>query len=280
MGIQQRLTATTSAFWRAIIILCIASTISACASFSHDGPPLHPIDPSTIADATPKYEPISSQGNPPSYVINGKTYTVKQSAAGYVAEGVASWYGTKFHGNTTANGETYDMYAMTAAHTELPIPTYVQVTNLENKRSVIVRINDRGPFHDNRLIDLSYAAATKLGMTQKGTALVKIRAIDTGVSGNQEAKMLSNVSLGQRTHQGQHYLQMGAFHQRQNAQQLLNRVVKQLESPVKITEHASDEGPLYRVRVGPFNNRDEVEIIRAHLVKIGFKSHFVVFEPL
>ena len=119
---------------------------------------------STPSDAKPKSEPLSKRGNMPSYEVFGKRYYTMKSAKGYVERGIASWYGSKFHGRKTSNGETYDMHAMTAAHTRLPLPTYVRVTNLENGRSTVVRVNDRGPFKKNRIIDLSYAAATKLGM--------------------------------------------------------------------------------------------------------------------
>ena len=126
----------------------------------------------------PKVESKSKYGNPKSYVVFGKRYYVKDSAKGYVEQGIASWYGTKFHGRRTSSGETYDMYAMTAAHKTLPLPTYARVTNLENGRSVMVKVNDRGPFHQNRIIDLSYSAATRLGIVKTGTGRVEVEAID------------------------------------------------------------------------------------------------------
>ncbi len=130
------------------------------------------------SDAIPKPEPLSKWGNPPSYTVFGKTYYVRTSSKNYVERGIASWYGKKFHGRRTSSGEPYDMYAMTAAHKTLPLPTYARVTNLENGRTIVVRINDRGPFVDNRLIDLTYSGAKRLGMLAKGTALVEVRAID------------------------------------------------------------------------------------------------------
>jgi rare lipoprotein A len=129
-------------------------------------------------DAVPKVEPKSKYGNPASYVVFGKRYKTKTSSAGHVERGVASWYGKKFHGRRTSSGERYDMYAMTAAHKSLPLPTYAKVTNLENGRTAVVKINDRGPFHGDRVIDLSYSAARKLGVVSKGTAVVEVRAID------------------------------------------------------------------------------------------------------
>jgi rare lipoprotein A len=140
--------------------------------------PPPPQPPGAVPDASPKYEPRSRYGNPPFYEVFGKRYYVLSSGVGYVERGVASWYGPGFHKVRTSIGETYDMYAMTAAHKTLPLPAYVRVTNLQNGRSVVVRVNDRGPFVANRIIDLSYTAAAKLDMLRNGTAMVEIRTID------------------------------------------------------------------------------------------------------
>ncbi len=129
-------------------------------------------------DAVPRVEPRSKYGNMATYIVRGKRYYTKQDSRGHVERGMASWYGKKFHGQKTSSGERYDMYLMTAAHKTLPLPTYARVTNMENGRSAVVRINDRGPFHGPRVIDLSYAAATKIGVVANGTALVEVRAID------------------------------------------------------------------------------------------------------
>lgn len=145
---------------------------------SHDAYPDIPEDVSNVPDAVPKVEPRSRSGNRSTYTVWGKTYHVLDDPAGYSAVGRASWYGTKFQGYDTANGESYDMYKMSAAHRSLPLPSYARVTNLDNYRSVIVRINDRGPFHDDRLIDLSYAAAAKLNILKGGTGRVRVQAID------------------------------------------------------------------------------------------------------
>ena len=163
----------------------IAILFAGCASRGPlepvvDEAPPEPIDVSTIPNAVPKPEPLSRYGNPVSYVVAGKRYYTMPSSRGYSKRGIASWYGTKFHGQRTSSGEPYDLYAMTAAHRTLPLPTYVEVTNLRNNKSVIVKVNDRGPFHKDRLIDLSYAAAAKLGILGYGTGLVQVRAIDTG----------------------------------------------------------------------------------------------------
>lgn len=157
-----------------------ASLLAGCGSAPgrRDGAPSRRLDPDNIEDAVPRKDPITRAGNKNPYTVLGKTYRILPSSKGYRARGVASWYGTKFHGENTANGERYDLYEMTAAHCTLPIPTYVLVTNLENGRQCVVRVNDRGPFESSRLIDLSYAAATKLGYVDKGTAQVEVAAID------------------------------------------------------------------------------------------------------
>lgn len=147
------------------------------AGRSPDGGPSNPPDLSQVPDAVPRDEPRARYGNPARYEVFGQTYYVKDSAEGYDQEGIASWYGTKFHGRRTSSGEPYDMYAMTAAHRSLPLPTYAEVTNLDNGKRVVVRINDRGPFVDNRIIDLSYAAATRLDMVDAGTAPVRVRTV-------------------------------------------------------------------------------------------------------
>ncbi|MGD2137027.1 MAG: septal ring lytic transglycosylase RlpA family protein [Gammaproteobacteria bacterium] len=162
----------------------MATLLAGCASRGphepavDDAPP-EPVDVSSIPNAVPKREPLSRYGNPTSYVVNGKRYYTMPSSRGYRERGLASWYGTKFHGKRTSSGEPYDVYAMTAAHRTLPLPSYVEVTNLRNNRSVILKVNDRGPFKADRIIDLSYAAAAKLGILGYGTGLVEVRAIDT-----------------------------------------------------------------------------------------------------
>jgi rare lipoprotein A len=166
---------------RYILMLAgVIALLSGCAgSVEWDGSGQSSSDYSDVPDAVPRLEPKSKYGNPDSYVVFGKRYRTKASSTGHVERGVASWYGKKFHGRKTSNGERYDMYAMTAAHKSLPLPTYAKVTNLENGRTAVVRINDRGPFHGARVIDLSYAAASKLGVVRKGTAFVEVKAIDS-----------------------------------------------------------------------------------------------------
>jgi rare lipoprotein A len=139
--------------------------------------PSNPPDVTAIPDAVPQFEPRSLHGNPPFYVVAGRRYVVLPTSNGYVERGVASWYGTEFHGLRTSTGEPYDMFAITAAHKTLPLPCYARVTNLSNGRSAVVRINDRGPFVDNRIIDLSYSAARKLDMIRNGTAFVQVEVL-------------------------------------------------------------------------------------------------------
>jgi peptidoglycan lytic transglycosylase len=163
--------------------------ITGCSSmggYGSNGSPSGYFNAHSISDAVPKAEPRGKYGNPTSYRVGRQRYYVMKDASGYNKKGYASWYGSQFHGRRTSSRERYDMYSMTAASTTLPIPTYVRVTNLENGRSVIVKVNDRGPFHSKRIIDLSYAAAKKLGYAHKGTAYVHVTAIGS----------LSNNKLG------------------------------------------------------------------------------------
>ena len=172
---------------RAALSLTAALGLAGCFTSRHEPEPLPPpapttpppvATPPTVPDAVPKVEPLSRYGNPPYYEVFGKRYYVLSSSVDYLERGVASWYGPGFHEVRTSSGETYDMYAMTAAHKTLPLPAYVRVTNLENGRSDVVRVNDRGPFVGNRVIDLSYTAAARLDMLRNGTAMVEVRGID------------------------------------------------------------------------------------------------------
>ncbi|MCG6862576.1 MAG: septal ring lytic transglycosylase RlpA family protein [Chromatiaceae bacterium] len=167
-------------------LLLSLGLLSGCSStIDRDSATGNPPDLSSIEDAQPKIEPKSKYGNPETYVVFGKRYYTKASSKGYVERGIASWYGKKFHGRKTSSGERYDMYGMTAAHKTLPLPTYARVTNVKNGRSAVVKINDRGPFHGKRVIDLSYTAARKLGVVATGTAMVEVRAIDPSRPGTE-----------------------------------------------------------------------------------------------
>ncbi|NEV62558.1 septal ring lytic transglycosylase RlpA family protein [Thiorhodococcus minor] len=180
------------------VIASVLLLLTGCASQKHlvDGDEIPP-EIARIPDAAPKVEPLSRSGNPDSYVVFGKRYYPKKSSRGHVERGLASWYGEPFHGRKTSSGDIYDMHAMTAAHKTLPLPTYARVTNLENGRSVVVRVNDRGPFHGPRIIDLSYTAAVKLGVHRKGTAAVEVRAIDpTKGRGSDPGPFLAGAATG------------------------------------------------------------------------------------
>ena len=282
-----------------------------------DGAPAEDRDVSGIPDAVPKAETITRAGNKNPYTVFGKTYQLLPQGGVYRAQGTASWYGTKFHGRKTANGETYDMYGMTAAHKTLPIPSYVKVTNLKNQRSVIVRVNDRGPFHGDRIIDLSYAAAKKLDYSGVGTARVEVEAIDPGdyqrnsverphittrAEQTPEAQLQSNgprtplletssLEIGAfntSTEQaiepyhlpGNTFLQVGAFASFSAAQTLRGRVAMVTAQPIAIREASYENGKLFRVLIGPFSSVVQLRNIRESLIQIERLSPFVVYDTL
>jgi rare lipoprotein A len=219
--------------------------------YQDDGPGDNPpADLERIPDAEPKPEPLHRFANNP-YIVLGRTYVPDVSGRPYVAEGIASWYGRKFHGKPTSSGEPYDMYAMTAAHPTLPIPSYARVTNLQNGKSVIVRINDRGPFHSDRLIDLSYTAAYKLGLVQSGSGRVRVESIDatnpTQVAGKTAAEP-----------EGTFWVQLGAFSVAANAEQMLGRLKLELAQLADRLRLVDGEG-VVRLRAGPYASRAEAE---------------------
>jgi rare lipoprotein A len=218
-----------------------------------DGAPLsqHRTD---LKDPTPQREPLSRYGNPAAYRVGGRTYRVMRSATGYKTRGIASWYGTKFHNQRTSSGEPYNMYVMTAAHKTLPLPTYIRVKNLNNGRVAVVKVNDRGPFRSNRLIDLSYAAALKLGVYPRGTAAVEIETLAGPVS---------------RAH---YYLQAGAFSTAQSANALKAKLGRLSTSPVFVEHHKRH----YIVKVGPFGDKRMADSLKLRLAKMGVKGSFSV----
>lgn len=261
-------------------------------SIKHDHGPSAPVDVSNVPDAVPKVEPKSRGGNKSTYKVLGKRYSVLPAADGYREIGGASWYGNKFHGHLTSNGETYDMYKMTAAHKSLPIPTYVKVTNLKNGRQVIVRVNDRGPFHKGRIIDLSYAAASKLGMLRSGTARVEVEAINpvtwnaskiivssaTKVAPSTLSKPLSTDVTSKGVLAAGRYLQVGAYSLEASAR----KVASQLDSDFTMGTHVNSleraSGSLYRVLLGPVANRAEADNMIEKLTQRGFLgAHLVNF---
>ena len=242
--------------WPLALALCAAGLIGGCAVVGpvvgptpaevEDGPPAPseiPYDLGRLPDPVPSVEPPSRYGNPSSYEVRGTTYYPVKSAAGYRAEGVASWYGKKFHGRRTSSGETYDMFKLTAAHRTLPIPTYVRVTNLENGRQTLVRVNDRGPFHDDRVLDLSYAAAVKLGFSKRGTARVRVEALEGG----------------ERL-----YLQAGAFRGKALAEQLQRNLATLTGERAEVVQRPSDA--LYRVLIGPLVGEQRARQLQSLIV--------------
>ena len=241
-----------------------------------DGPPP---DISKLIEPVPKVEPRALYGNKSPYSVLGQTYTVLPNANGYVERGIASFYGNKFHGYKTSSLEEYDMYQFSAAHKTLPLPSYARVTNLENGKSVVVRINDRGPFHDNRLIDLSYAAAVKIGVYPKGTGLVEVRAITPGEPlqdlpppPSPPPPIASASSSGGNAAVAPRpgiYLQVGAFSDNANAE----RVARQLRSanfaPVQVVDAQINGRSVRRVRVGPIADVDSADEVTAKIQDMG-----------
>jgi rare lipoprotein A len=224
-------------------------------------------DGSLPPDPVPRHEPLSKLGNMPSYVVFGKRYYTLKTAAGYAERGIASWYGPQFHGKKTSSGEPYNMNAMTAAHPTLPLPTYVRVTNLETGQNAVVRVNDRGPFKKNRVIDLSKAAATKLGIIAKGTGLVEVRAITPGAS--------ETAAPAHHPIRGDIYIQVGAYGEQANAEQMRQRI-GQLGQPVRIVPPATGERPLFRVQVGPYHSVEQTDIQAARIMAMGIETYIVI----
>ncbi len=258
--------------------LALPHLLWACSSqpLHHDGAPDDPaFDVSSVPDAIPRPEPRSPYGNPPSYVVDGTRYAVLDSADGYVQRGTASWYGTKFHGQRTSSGEPYDMYAMTAAHKTLPLPSYARVTNLRNGRSVVVKVNDRGPFVKERLIDLSYVAARKLSIVGTGTAPVEVRAISTGATSARSAAITS-VGLGDEGAHDRLYLQVGAFASLDNAERLRARLEGMGLADIRIQEGSRDQRPVYRVQIGPLPGAEEAGRVAAYLASNGLEGAQIV----
>ena len=219
-------------------------------------------------------------GNRSPYTVLGKTYFVLPSEEGYSERGIASWYGEKFHGHKTSNGEVFDMYHVSAAHKSLPIPSFLKVTNLDNNRSIVVRVNDRGPFHGNRLIDLSYAAALKLGYAETGTARVQLESIvaeNFPIDSIKRNGLSLQADSSNSTSTTNQYLQVAAFSSRINAQELSNKLEGILERPVLINSVINPAGTiLYRVRIGPINDPIELEKITGQLVAAEFDRPYPV----
>lgn len=243
----------------------------------HDGGPNQPaVDVSTLVEPTPKAEPPARYGNKPVYSVLGETYKLVPDSRGYVERGVASWYGNKFHGYMTSSLEPYDMYQFSAAHKTLPLPTYARVTNLENGKSVVVRINDRGPFHENRIIDLSYAAAVRIGVWPKGTGLVEVRAIDPAHPDAAPAPPPTQVVAANAS--SRIWLQLGAFGDRANAERVADAAKRQGIDHVDIQSVPVNGRTVHRVRIGPLVDVAAADALTPRIERLGFGAPRVAIE--
>lgn len=264
---------------RAILLACGAALLAACTAAPRrpapqpapvaapaESPPAahNPRDFASVPDAVPRFELRSRRGNPPFYDVLGKRYFVLPSADGYVERGVASWYGPTFHGVSTSMGEPYDMYGMTAAHKTLPLPAYARVTNLKNGRSVVVRINDRGPFVANRIIDLSYTAAAKLDMLREGTTLVEVRALSPAAP--------DTLTRTAATPPPELYMQAGAFADKDNAERLSARLRAAGLKGVAVLPPLANQSRLFRVRVGPVGSVAQFDELASRLAALGITN--------
>ncbi len=248
-------------FLLALAMLLLAGCAGNKKTATSDGPSSRNMSAADIRDAVPKDEPLARYGNRSPYTVLGKKYSVLPSSKGYRERGIASWYGKKFHGRRTSSGELYDMHLATAAHKSLPLPTYVEVTNLENGRKMIVKVNDRGPFHQGRIIDLSYAAAIKLGVDKTGTAKVDVRAIDVRKSRQSSTKLSAGT-----------FLQVGAFSKRKTAKSLAD---KMMAAQLKSVSVKKSRG-LYKVWIGPYATEAELEAGVRGVVELGYERPHVV----
>jgi rare lipoprotein A len=246
----------------AILAACTAPPQESRYPDANDGAPLRTISAADVQDATPRADPILAAGNKSPYQVRGVTYEILEDYRNYKAQGLASWYGTKFNGHETSNGEIFDLYQASAAHKTLPIPCYARVTNLDNGRSVVVRVNDRGPFHSERLIDLSYGAAVKLGYMEKGTARVEVEVVN--IAGVDDRRGSTSGSY--------RYLQMGAFGSEESALRLQGELQALLTAPVAISPVEAGGNMLYRVRVGPVDNNDQLQDVQRTLQDSGYDA--------
>lgn len=263
---------------RCLLVLVMPVVLAGCATPVREAEPLEPPGPAkppgTIVDGPPDVvldlvrvrpvlpapEPRSPHGNHSPYSVLGEVYHVKATADGYVSRGIASWYGTKFHGRLTSSGEPYDMFQLTAAHRTLPLPTFAEVRNLENGRSIIVRINDRGPFHPDRVIDLSWAAAVKLGIEQAGTGPVEVRAITFDDPITRQVRPARFPVL----------LQVGAFSDQGRADGLVRALTDGGVAPVRTERARTENGSIWRVQVGPLYELGQSLRLVEEVIGLGF----------
>lgn len=290
-----------SSVLRIVAAVSVMALVAACAGSVRDSAPRGDGRLATLPpDAIPRHEPPSRYGNGPVYEVFGKRYNVMPSSAGYSERGVASWYGRKFHGRLTSSREHYDMYEMTAAHKTLPLPTYVQVTNLRNSKSIVVRVNDRGPFVHNRIIDLSYAAAARLDMIRDGTSLVEVTAItfdETPVDRpprnappppQPEALPEPAAAAPVEPLQAREpeplvddaentvFVQVGAFGSLENAQRRHKLLLDRGIANSYVHTDNSRTPSLYRVRVGPIVEVIQYDILVEELENLGIVDPYLV----
>lgn len=302
-----------------LLVSTLAITLSGCNTLGHEVRPDYPSDQRGPQDQDPPGQPPAppnaSKNASSSYVVKGKRYHVKSDAKDHVENGTASWYGKRFHGRRTSSGERFDMHAMTAAHKNLPLSSLIQVTNLENGRSAVVRVNDRGPFHGNRVLDLSYAAASQLDMVDKGMAKVKIQVIDANKPALNEGlqrmfvaaadklrvdkqpdkapfvpspgadEKITQSGPGRLTSEHAYakvvpsaaiYLQVGSFQNRTHAETLRQKLVAKLEETVLVrTDTANDRSP-YMVQVGPIDSKDEASDLSRRVASLGVDNLQIV----
>ena len=243
-----------------------------------DASPIGDLDISQLREPTPRNEPKSKYGNKSPYKVLNKKYTVLDSAEGYKERGISSWYGTKFHGRATSSQEIYDMCQFSAAHKSLPIPSYARVTRLDTGQSVIVRVNDRGPFHEGRIIDLSFAAATKLGINKVGTAKVEVEAItisdsisESVIVAQEPVALQQTVLAPEINTSSKNFIQIASFSNKDNAKVLLDKLQASNIDDAFIKKYQLDDNSVWRVRVGPLNEA-EIRDTLDKLNNIGLKG--------
>jgi len=285
---------------RVFAALALIALLDACATHAPVYTPDSGATARLPADPVPHPEPRSRYGNGPIYEVHGRPYKVLDSSYGYHERGVASWYGPKFHGRMTSTQEPYDMHAMTAAHKTLPLPTYVRVRNLQNNRTVIVRVNDRGPFVDNRIIDLSYAAAQRLDMVRDGTCLVEITAISydeppdpaiapvltastaagsvSPTAADPENDAVAGPPPAAAASERHVFVQVGAFGERTNAERRFRQLTDGGIADAFVLTDDSSRPLLYRVRIGPIADVGRYDALVAALRRLGIADSHLVTE--
>lgn len=268
-------------FFSTLLVGLLIATLTACVNQGRykqrlDSAPVSTNKKVATKDATPRYEPETQRANKP-YRVFGKPYTpmTHKTAKTYSAVGVSSWYGQKFHGHLTANGETYDMFEMSAAHKTLPLPTYVKVTNLGNNKTVIVRVNDRGPFHGGRIIDLSFAAATKLDMLKTGVANVKVDVIHVDKQGNQTIAGQPAEPKHKKKTDGSWFVQVAALQNKKKITDLANGLAMLYQVPTQIPFELGT----FKLRLGPLNDEEHARKILQEVKQNGYENAYKLRRP-